>query len=281
MRTSHDKLLHVQFRQLHARLVIIPQLLESITSVQCVQQTSYFLTILTVLMSFNRHQMLHVCHSGGEWPWETSNHLLSSLFRQTRPGNGHNPTTSEHEYYCATILMWKKVDCIQWWQSVCGKMIFIMQPTAIICLQVKSLKPQRDSQSMKVGGWVAKTVSRQPVDFTGCGAQKRQDIPGTNKQSAGFLRESRQQTADCTRGRIELKRRRQRNRTDQEFQHGGRSHMSAQFSTHSVCKERTRSISGFCLPSLLSLLVTYTSPSTPLTHTLCCLPSTLQRDVQV
>lgn len=36
---------------------------------------------------------------------------------------------------------------------------------------------------------MAKTVSRQPVDLTGCGdsiAQKRQNIPGTNKQSAGL-----------------------------------------------------------------------------------------------
>ncbi len=36
---------------------------------------------------------------------------------------------------------------------------------------------------------MAETVSRQPVDFTGCGdsiSQKRQDISGTNKQSAGL-----------------------------------------------------------------------------------------------
>lgn len=36
---------------------------------------------------------------------------------------------------------------------------------------------------------MAKIVSRQPVDFTGCGdsiSQKRQDISGTNKQSAGL-----------------------------------------------------------------------------------------------
>lgn len=73
---------------------------------------------------------------------------------------------------------------------------FTMEPTAIICLQVKPLA-LKDSQSKKVGGWVAKTFGRQPVDLTGCGdsiSQKRQDILGTNKQSAGLA-----ERAECTR----------------------------------------------------------------------------------
>lgn len=73
---------------------------------------------------------------------------------------------------------------------------------------------------------MAKTISREQVDFTGCGdyiSQKRQDIKGqTSKVLLAERADSRlyhrEKRAD---------ERQQRNRADQEFQHGGRSHVSA------------------------------------------------------
>ena len=155
-----------------------------------------------------------------------------------------------------------------------------MEPTAIICLQVKRL-PLIDCQYKKLGGLVAKTVRRKPVDFTGCGdsiSQKRQDIPGTNKQSAGLAERADSRLHQRGKG---AKERRQRSRADQEFQHGGRSHMSTQFSTHGkerTAKAKSPSLSGFCLPSfpLCLVLVALHAPPIPQTthtHTPTLLPS--------
>lgn len=110
-----------------------------------------------------------------------------------------------HKYYC--ILRFEKVikRVLYTVMGVClWQKGFTMEPTAIICLQVKPL-PLKDSQIKKVGGWVAKTVSSQWISqgVVSLYPRKGKTFPGQTSKVLVWLRK---QTADCTRGRKELKR---------------------------------------------------------------------------
>lgn len=147
--------------------------------------------------------------------------------------------------------------------------------------------PLKDSQSKKLGGWVATTAGRQPEDLRVRWLdipEKARDIPETNKQSAGL--------AEGADGRVNVRGKTAEERGGRGLQHGEGNHMPAQFNTQGVCdktsaKAKSPSPSGFCPSSwfLRSVLVAkHLLPipqNTQDSHSAPFLPSTLQRDVQV
>lgn len=144
---------------------------------------------------------------------------------------------------------------------------FNMEPTAIICLQVKPL-PLKDSQSKKVGGWVAKSVSSQWISqgVVTLYPRKGKTFPG---QTSKVLVWQREQTADCTRGRKELKRdSRGTEQTRSSNMSAGAICQHSSAHTGSVRKGlqwQSLSLSGFCLYScfLCLVLVALHVPSIP------------------
>lgn len=156
---------------------------------------------------------------------------------------------------------------------------FTMEPTAIICLQVKPL-PLKYSQSKKVGGWVAKTVSSQWISqgVVTLYPRKGKTFPGQTSKVLVWLRE---QTADCTRGRKELKRdSRGTERTRSSNMSAGAICQHSSAHTHTVCKERTAKAKIASL-WFLSVHYMYLLSHKPHILPLRFLPSTLQRDMQV
>lgn len=118
---------------------------------------------------------------------------------------------------------------------------------------------------------MAKTVSRQPVDFTGCGdsiSQKRQDISGTNKQSAGLA--ERADSRLYQRGKTAEERHRDTEQTRSSNMEARAICQHSSGHTRSVRKGLQRqSLSGFCLPLCFVLVALQLSPipQTPYTPT--------------
>lgn len=134
---------------------------------------------------------------------------------------------------------------------------------------------------------MAKTVSRQPVDFTGCGdsiSQKRQDISGTNKQSAGLA--ERADSRLYQRGKTAEERHREQTRSSNMEARAICQHSLGH--TRSVKKGLQRqslslslSLVSVCLSALYQYLYNYLPSPKQHTLPLLPLPSTLERDMQV
>lgn len=133
----------------------------------------------------------------------------------------------------------------------------------------------------KLGGWGAKADSQWWLNIK---KEEGKTFPEQTSKARVWLRE---QEAECTRERA--KETQQRNRADQKFQHGDRSHMSAH--KGSVRKSLQRqSLSLLCAAWFLSLFllsllgtssITYTAHPPKTNSPSLLLLFTLQRDVQV